>query len=330
MENSVEETTVKQPQYKKRRGFWNDLFRRLLKEKPMGTAGAIIVLILILTAAFADLAWLGLPDVGLANYGENEFILSDRLEAPNSTYILGTDNLGRDIFSRVIYGARISLVVGLCAACMGVCISVTVGVSSGYFGGKFDLFVQRFVDGFMCFPPIVLILTIMSVIGQGMPQVIVVLGLLYGLSGSRVVRSAVISIKENMYVQAGQAIGAKSVHILWRHILPNIMAPLLILFTIDIGQSIIAEATISFLGFGIPPPTPSWGGMLSGSGREYMLQAPWMALWPGLALALVVYGINMFGDALRDLFDPRLRGGLGRFGRTDTEEKKKKFLKKAE
>jgi peptide/nickel transport system permease protein len=154
----------------------------------------------------------------------------------------------------------------------------------------------------------------MAVVGQGLWQVILVIGGLYGITNSRVVRSAVIGIKENIYVEAASAVGCSTTRTLSRHILPNVMAPIIILFTVNMGSAILLEATISFLGFGIPPPQPSWGGMLSGPGRAYMLQNPWMAIWPGLALGIVVYGVNMLGDALRDILDPRLRGGLGRYG----------------
>jgi peptide/nickel transport system permease protein len=162
----------------------------------------------------------------------------------------------------------------------------------------------------------------MSILGPGLLQVVAVLGVLFGIGNSRVVRGAVIGIKENMYVEAARAIGCPSRKILTMHILPNIMAPIIILFTIGIGGVILTEASLSFLGFGIPPPQPSWGGMLSGQGREYMLQAPWMALWPGLALSIVVYGINMLGDAMRDLLDPRLRGGVGRYGNIKVKSRK--------
>jgi peptide/nickel transport system permease protein len=157
-------------------------------------------------------------------------------------------------------------------------------------------------------------MVLMSVIGIGMLQIIIVLSLRWGFSGSRIIRGAVMSLKENTYVQAGKAIGCSTARILWRHVLPNLMAPAIILFTMRVPAIIITEASLSFLGFGIPPPTPSWGGMLSGSARQYMMKAPWMVIWPGVALAVAVYGINMFGDALRDLLDPKLRGGAGRFG----------------
>jgi len=203
--------------------------------------------------------------------------------------------------------------VSLGASFLSIVISTLIGIISGYLGGKTDLVIQRFVDAWMCFPPLFIILTVMAIVGPGLLQVIVVLGVLYGIGGSRIVRGAVISIKENIYVDAAVSTGCSTGRLLIRHILPNVMAPTIILFTTRMGAAIIAEASISFLGFGIPPPTPSWGGMLSESGRKYMLQAPWMAIWPGLALSIVVYGINMFGDAVRDLLDPRLRGGIGRY-----------------
>jgi peptide/nickel transport system permease protein len=230
--------------------------------------------------------------------------------------------MGRDLLSRIIYGARISMIVGLAGAALHVIIGVLVGAVSGFYGGRYDTLVQRFVDALQCFPSLILYLTVMAVIGQGLVPVILVLGISSGFYGSRTIRSAVIGIKENVYVEAANAVGASVPRILWKHILPNIMPVLIIEFTLAVGRMIVSEAMLSFLGFGIPPPAPSWGGMLSGSGRRFMLQAPWMALWPGLALAIVVYGVNMLGDAVRDLWDPRLRGGLGRYGRTDVKRAK--------
>ncbi len=288
----------------KRHSFLADLFIRLVKEKPLGTIGGIIVLLLLLTGIFADF---------IAPYGFNESLGAYRAP-PSPQYVLGTDNLGRDMLSRVIFGARISVIVGLTASSLSLLVSTIIGVLCGYKGGKFDLTVQRFVDAWMCFPALVILIVIVSLTGPGIGQIIIVLGLQFGIAGSRVVRGAVIGIKGNTYVEAARAIGAPTGRILIRHILPNIMAPLIILFTTRMPAIILAEATLSFLGYGIPPPTPSWGGMLSGPGRANMLIAPWMAIWPGLALSIVVYGINMFGDALRDLLDPRLRGGVGRYG----------------
>jgi len=189
--------------------------------------------------------------------------------------------------------------------------------------------IQRFVDAWMCFPPLVLYLIVMSILGPGLLQVILVLGVSGGLGGaSRVKRSAVIRIKEDVYFEAARAVGVPTGRILMRHVLPNVLPVLIISFSTGLGMFILAEASLSFLGFGIPPPVPSWGGMLSGTGRTYMLQAPWMAIWPGLALSIVVYGVNMFGDAMRDLFDPRLRGGLGRYGGMTQEKLEKVAAKK--
>ncbi|MBL7165276.1 MAG: ABC transporter permease [Dehalococcoidales bacterium] len=303
----------------KRRSLVVDIFIRMVKEKPLGTVGLVIFVLLLFTGIFADF---------IAPYGMNEGSV-DFIQPPSARYWLGTDNLGRDLLSRVIYGARISMIVGLTGASLSLTISIMIGMLAGFIGGRFDMVVQRFVDAWMCFPGLVILIAILSLTGPGMLQVIVVLSLGYGISGSRVVRSAVMGVKENIYVDAAKAIGAPTGWLLIRHILPNIMAPLIVLFTVRMPFIILDEASLSFLGFGIPPPTPSWGGMLSGAGRSYMFLAPWLAIWPGLALTIVVYGINMFGDALRDLLDPRLRGGLGRYGGGAMARKVKKMKSEA-
>jgi len=300
-EDTLSETAPKG----KRRSFLADILGRLVREKPLGLVGGIITLVFLFTGFFADF---------LAPYGMNEMDTSSFLKSPSIQHLLGTDNLGRDLLSRIIFGARISVIVGLASASLATILSTVIGILCGFIGGKFDMVVQRFVDAWMCFPGLVVLIILSSLIGAGIFQVIIVLGFGLGIAGSRVVRSAVIGIKENVYVQAAVATGCTNTRLLVRHILPNIMAPIIILFTTRVPNVILAEASLSFLGFGIPPPTPSWGGMLSGSGRAYMLVAPWMAIWPGLALAIVVYGVNMFGDAIRDLLDPRLRGGVGRYG----------------
>jgi len=296
-----------------------DLVIRLFKEKPLGFIGFIIIILLALTAAFADLTWLGFPSPeeggpGLASYGWNQIMLEDRLTPPSSEFLLGTDNLGRDLLSRIVYGSRISIVVALGAQAISVIVKLLLAVPSGYFGGKFDLILQRFIDAWMCFPPLALYLTIMAVLGAGIWQVIVVLGVSGGISQVRVIRSAVIRIREDVYFEAARAIGVPGRRIILRHVIPNIMSVVIISVATGMGMVILAESTLSFLGFGIPPPYPSWGGMLSTSGRQHMLIAPWMMVWPGVALALVVFSFNMLADALRDLLDPRLRGGLGRYG----------------
>lgn len=290
---------------KPRRSKLTELFIRMVKEKPLGTLGAVITLLLLLTGIFANY---------LAPYGMNAIHPTHALEGPSSQFLLGTDNLGRDLLSRIIFGARISVIVGLVATLISTFISVFLGILSAYIGGIFDLLIQRFVDAVLCVPSLILLMLLISIMGTGMWQVIILLGVAGGISGSRMIRSLVIGIKENMYVQSAEAIGATTWKIVIQHILPNIMAPIIIIFSMTVPSVILAEAGLSFLGFGIPPPTPSWGGMLSGNTARFMIQAPGLAFWPGFALALVVYGVNMFGDALRDLLDPRLRGGVGRYG----------------
>ena len=276
----------------------------------------MILLILILVAIFAD---------ALAPYGYMEIHLVDRMQGSSARYLLGTDYVGRDLLSRLIHGARLSLTVGLAATTLNGVVAVLIGGISGFLGGKWDLVVQRFVDAWMAFPGLLLLLTIMSIVGRGVFQIIVVLGIAGGIVSSRVVRGAVIDIKENDYFLAAKAIGTPTSQILVRHVLPNIMAPLLIIFSINIGGVIMSEASLSFLGFGLPVDFPSWGGMLSREGRRYMEAAPWLALWPGICLTIVVYSFNMFGDAMRDLLDPRLRGGEGRYG-TAMVKRKRGFL----
>ncbi len=289
----------------KRRGGLADFCIRLWKEKPLGTACGIIVLLLILVAIFADI---------LAPYPYNEMHLYDMLQGSSARYLLGTDQFGRDFLSRIIYGARLSIVVGLAATTINVVVAVLIGGISGFLGGKLDLAVQRFVDAWVCYPGLLLLLTIMSIVGRGVPQIIVVLGIAGGIGGSRLVRGAVIGIKENVYFQAAEAIGSSRWRTLIRHVLPNIMPVIIIIFSISIGGVILSIASLSFLGYGLPIGIPSWGALLSRGGREYMEQAPWLALWPGLCLTVTVYSLNMFGDAVRDLLDPRLRGGVGRLG----------------
>ena len=277
---------------------------RLWRERPLGTASGIIILILILVAIFADI---------LAPYGFLEVHMIDRLKAPSAQYLLGTDQLGRDLLSRLIYGARLSLTVGLAATALNVVVAVMIGGTSGYLGGKFDLVVQRFVDAWMAFPGLLVLLTIMSIAGRGLLQIILVLGISGGIGGSRLMRSAVIGVKENAYFQMAEVIGNTKLRVLIRHVVPNIAPTVIVIFSINIGAVIMSEASLSFLGFGLPTEIPSWGGLLSREGRQYMEVAPWLALWPGLCLTIVVYTFNMFGDALRDLLDPRLRGGGGGF-----------------
>ena len=297
----------------KHHGFWYDLFRRLIREKPLGTFGLVIVIILFIVGIFANF---------IAPYGMNDVHLIDRLKPPSSTYWLGTDQLGRDLLSRLIYGARVSMIIGVCATTLSEGIATIIGVISGYFGGKLDLIIQRFVDAWMSIPGFILLMTVMSIVGAGLMQLILIIGVQGAIGHSRVIRSAVIGIKSNMYISASDAIGCGPIRTMLRHILPNVTAVIIIGFTIGMGGAIMYEAMLSFLGFGVPPGVPSWGSMLSDEGRKYMESAPTLALFPGAALTLVVYGINMFGDALRDLLDPRLRGGIGRYSLKEKSVKK--------
>ena len=283
----------------KRRSRLADFFIRLVREKPLGAVGAVIVLLLLFVGIFSPL---------LATHDVNKVHLRDRFAPPSAAYLLGADNIGRDIFSRLIYGARVSVIVGLAGTAICVAVATITGGISGFLGGKFDITVQRFVDAWYSFPSLLILLTVMSVAGRGMLQVIVVLGLILGVYNSRVVRSAVIGIKENDYFLAAEAVGSPTTSTMMRHVLPNIMAPIIITFSISIGDIILSEASLSFLGYGLPANIPSWGRMLSFEGRVHMERAPYLALYPGLCLTLVIYGINMFGDAMRDLLDPRLRG----------------------
>ena len=233
-----------------------DSFIRLVREKPLGTVGLFITLLLLLIGIFANF---------IAPYGMNAVGAGPSLSPPSIHFWLGTDNLGRDLLSRIIYGARISVIVGLVGTAISVVLSTIIGILCGYIGGAFDLIIQRVVDAWMCIPPLILMMVMISIVGPGMWQIIIVMGLSFGITGSRIVRSATISIKENVYLQARRAIGCSPIEILIKHILPNIMATIIILFSTLVPTMILQEASLSFLGFGIPPPVPSWGGMLTGS-----------------------------------------------------------------
>ena len=299
---------------KRRRSLLADFLGRLVREKPFGLASGIVILLVVLVALFADF---------LAPDPELNQDVTRSLQPSSAEHLLGTDHTGRDFLSRNIYGARISLLVGFAATAVTVVVATVIGGLSGFVGGRLDLVMQRFVDAWLAFPGLLMLMTIMSIVGRGTLQIIIVLGLVRGIGGSRVIRGAVIAIKENAYIQAAQAIGSPTWRTALRHILPNVLAPIIVVFSVTIGSIIISEASLSFLGFGLPVTVPSWGGLLSREGRRYMQVAPWLALWPGLFLTVVVYCLNMFGDAVRDLLDPRLRGGIGSMGTYGTKGVKK-------
>ena len=298
---------------RKRRPGWVTFLRRLVFEKRLGFAGAIIIVIFIAMAAASPIA---APDDPNRIGQLNERFLSPSLEHP-----FGTDQLARDVMSRVIHGARISVTIGFIAVIISTVISVTIGVISGYFTGWFDIITQRFVDAFIAFPGLVFLVLLIALFSDsdipGLPKqgvlstkvVIVVasLGVLGGVSQSRVIRSAALSVAASTYVDAAKSIGASDRRIVLHHILPNVLAPVITLATLGLGGIILAEATLSFLGLGVPPDVPTWGGMLNREVRTFLAQGNWWLIAPGVALSLVVFGFNVLGDALRDILDPRLR-----------------------
>ena len=273
---------------------------RFCRRKPLGALGGLIVVTLVVMAVFAH--W-------IAPHAYDETIRAARMKPPSLAFWMGTDNLGRDIFSRVVYGARVSVTVGFGAVLVATVLAATVGITSGYFGGAYDIVVQRVVDAWQSFPALVIVLSVMAVLGPGTLNVILALGVIGAAGASRIIRGATLGIVQNAYFEAARAIGCTHTRVILRYVLPNVAGTIIILATIGLGAAILAESALSFLGFGVPPPYPSWGAMLSGSGRSFMYRAPWMAFWPGLAISLAVFGFNMLGDGLRDLLDPRLRGG---------------------
>jgi peptide/nickel transport system permease protein len=278
-------------------------WRVLIRRKPLGAISAVILCGLIATAVLAPL----IAPYDPYRFNLNERGLPIRLHPPDTKFFFGTDTHGRDVLSRIIYGARVSLIVGFFSVVIGTIAGTLIGLVSGYWEGSIDQALQRLVDTLMAFPGIVLALAVLSVLGQSLPNIILVIGLVIAPGASRVVRGTVLSVKHNAYVDAARAAGASSWRILLWHILPNVFAPILIIASVWLGNAIVIEAALSFLGLGTPPPTPTWGGMLSGEGRRNLETAPYLAIFPGLAISIVVLAFNMFGDAVRDLLDPRLR-----------------------
>jgi peptide/nickel transport system permease protein len=275
------------------------LFRRasvLVRKQPLGAASAGILLLLAALAVVGP--W-------IAPYDPYRSIPGSRLQPPSWSHWLGTDEIARDVLSRIIYGARTSVTVGLVGTGIGTIGGTIVGLTSGYFGRWVDLTIQRIIDTVLALPSLILVLAVVALLGQTLFNIFITLGILLIPWTSRVVRSAVLSIKQEQFVEAASSLGASHLRIMLRHILPNVVAPVIIIASVQIGFVIITEATLGFLGLGIPPPMPSWGGMLSVQGRRFMEIAPWLAIAPGLAIAVTVLAMNLFGDALRDMLDPR-------------------------
>lgn len=279
---------------------WALALARFVRQKPLGALGGVIVIAMLVMTVFAE---------QIAPYAYDETIRGARMKPPSAAHWLGTDNLSRDMWSRIVYGARVSVTVGFATIALGIAVATAIGVSSAYFGGAYDLIVQRLVDAWLSFPYLIIILSVMAVLGPGRVNLIISVAIIAAATNSRVIRGAALTVMQNQFVEAARALGCGHGRIIMRHILPNVTATIIILATIGLGAVILAESALSFLGFGVPPPYPSWGAMLSGSGRTYMFRAPWMAIWPGVAISLAVFGFNMLGDALRDVLDPRLRGG---------------------
>jgi peptide/nickel transport system permease protein len=272
---------------------------RVIRRKPLGVAGGLIVVGLLAIGILADV---------VAPYSYSETNILSALQKPSFDHVFGTDDLGRDVFSRVVYGTRISVIIGLAAVTIGTLGALVLGMLSAYAGGIADLVIQRLVDGWISFPGLVILLTLVSIFQPGILTLVIALALGEIFRGSRIFRASVLTVMNQSYVEAARALGCSHARIILRYIVPNVMAVIIVLATVGLGSVILAEATLSFLGLGIPPPYPSWGRMLSGQGALYFYAAPWIAIFPGLAISLAVFGFNMFGDALRDLLDPRLRG----------------------
>jgi peptide/nickel transport system permease protein len=269
-----------------------------LRRKPLGAASAAVILLLVLTAILANV---------LAPYDPLETHPEIRLSPPSREHLFGTDDIGRDVLSRIIHGSRISLWVGLLAVGIGTAAGMVIGLVCGYWEGRLDLFLQRVMDAVQAIPGLILAMAIVSVLTPNTTNAMLAIAIVIIPGNSRIVRGAVLSAKQNRYVEAAEALGCRHLHILARHILPNVTAPILIIASIWLGNAILIEATLSFLGLGTQPPIPSWGIMLSSTGRAFMEQAPWLAIFPGLAISLAVLAFNLFGDTLRDAWDPKIR-----------------------
>ena len=296
--NPAAAASVWEPQWSRRYSTLTQI-ARFVRRYPLGAFGAAVLIVLVLAAVFApvivthDPLWQHVPS---------------RLTPPGGEYLLGSDTFGRDTFSRIVYGSRTSLYVGLLSVAIGAVAGTLIGIASGYLGGRVDILIQRVVDALMGFPSLVLALLMVVALGASLQNVTLAIAMTFVPRMTRLARSSALSIKQEVYVLASQAIGAGAVRVILRHILPNSLAPVFVLATGYLGTAVVAEASLSFLGLGVPPPAPSWGGMLELAARERMESAPWLAIFPGLALSIVVFSFAFFGDALRDAFDPRLRG----------------------
>jgi peptide/nickel transport system permease protein len=280
------------------RGKWWRIVREFSRARPLGATGAAIVLLNLVVAATANV---------IAPYDPLATDYGAMLARPSAAHWLGTDAFGRDVLTRILYGSRTAMLVGFVAAVIGATVGAVIGVASAYFGGKIDLAIQRVMDIFLAFPLIILALAVVSILGNGIENVIIAILIPMIPRAALVTRSSALAIREMPYVDAARAAGFRHRRIIMRHMLPNVMAPYLIMLTAFLGQAILLEASLSFLGLGVSEPTPAWGLMLRGAAVQFAEAAPWMAIFPGLAISMAVFAFNLFGDSLRDALDPRLR-----------------------
>jgi peptide/nickel transport system permease protein len=299
-------------------GFWRMLFLK----KPLGGLGLVILALFLLVAITAD--WIApYPMVG----GKMPSDLLNTLIKTSPEHLLGTDSLGRDILSYMIYGARTSVILGITCTVLTTIVAVVIGVSSAVIGGKFDLILQRFVDGWTCIPGMLILLILMGILGNGILQLIFAISVPGGIGGSRMIRSAAFSVKDSGYMKMSSVLGAPSWWKMVKHVIPNILPLILMGLAGSLGGVIMMEASMNFLGYGVDPGTPSWGYLITNQGRSYMFQAPWLAVYPGIAISMMIFASAMFGDAVRDILDPRLKGGVGSYSNKKNKKNARRLAK---
>ncbi len=300
-ENAATQTVDQLEDLRDRPSLWKQT-TTFARKQPLGFAGLLVVIVFIILAVFAP--WLSPFDPEASSY--EHMLAPPGTASETGTFYLGTDDFGRDVLTRIIYGARTALFVGFTCAIIGATVGLVLGVGSAFFGGKVDLIFQRVMDVFMAFPLIIMALSIVAIFGSSIQNVIIAITIPFIPRCARVVRSSALAIREIPYIDAARANGFSNSRIILRHMVPNVMAPFLIMLTAFVGQAILLEASLSFLGLGVQEPVPAWGLMLKNA-QEYIRSEPWIAIWPGIAITLGVFGFNLFGDALRDALDPRLR-----------------------
>ena len=321
----------RRPLDRKKPGFFHDLFHK----KPLGAFGMIVLILLVLTAVFADFIAPypmvgGAMQVDVIHKLQEPYFLMSAAEraAVTDVHLLGTDSLGRDVLSYLIYGARTSVILCVCCAVISTLVSLLIGTLSAVIGGWFDLIVQRLVDAWLCIPSMLILLILMSMLGQGMPQLIFAMSVPSGIAGSRIIRGAAMSVKDRGDVKSADGLGAG---VVWKtifHVIPNILPLIITNAAGSLGSVVLMESSMSFLGYGVDPATPSWGYMITQQGKPNMYVAPYLAIWPGLCISLMVFSASMFGDAVRDLLDPRLKGGVGSYSTKKLSRIKAKLEKK--